>query len=389
MTMRFSKLSTLLLGALTVTGCAEQQQQQAMPPAAYQMITVATGNCDFTKEASATIRGRQDITIIPQVAGRLTSVRVTEGDNVKRGQVMFVIDQVPYRAAVASAEAAVATAKATQETAALTLSSKKSLYEAKVVSEFDYLTAQNSKMVADAQLESANAALLNAKNNLSYTTVTSPADGVIGTIPYRVGSLVSTATSLTTVSDNSVMEVYFSMAENELLSVIREAGSREKALEAMPEVSLKLSDGSIYEQKGRVKTMSGVIDRTTGTITLRADFDNESGLLHSGASGNVVIPTSRESVISIPTTATYELQDKVFVFQNVDGVAKSKNISVTRAYGTNLYIVESGLAAGDKIVGEGVGLLREGTPIADKAAQPAPSAATPAAAPAAAKEDKK
>lgn len=381
MTAKLKHLSMLLLGAIVATGCTQQQQQVTPPPAAYSMITVAEGDCSYTKSASASIRGRQDVTIVPQVAGTLTKVLVKEGDNVKKGQVMFIIDQIPYRAAVATAEAAVATAEASLETAKLTLRSKKSLYEQKVVSEFDYLTAQNSERMAVAQLANAQAGLINAKNNLSFTTVKSPVNGSIGTIPYREGALVSSATALTSVSDNSVMEVYYSMAESDLLSVIREAGSREAALESMPEVTLKLSDGSIYEQTGTVKSMSGVIDRSTGSVTLRADFENPTGLLHSGASGNIVIPTNRTGVITIPVTATYELQDKVFVFQNVEGVAKSKMLTVTRAYGTNDYIVESGLVAGDQIVSEGVGLLREGTPIMDKAA-------VPAAAPAAAEAEK-
>ncbi len=388
MIAKLKHLSLLAMGALVATGCA-QQEQAATPPAAYSMITVESSDCSYTKAASATIRGRQDIEIVPQVAGTLTEIRVKEGDKVKKGEVMFVVDQVPYRAAVATAEANVANAKATVATAELTLKSKRALYEQKVVSEFDLLTAENAAMVAKAQQASAEAVLVNAKNDLSYTTVKSPANGVIGTLPYRVGALVSSLiqTPLTTVSDNSVMEVYFSMAENELLSLIREYGSRDKALAGMPEVSLKLSDGSTYEQTGKVKSMSGVIDRSTGSVTMRADFENKNGLLHSGATGNVVIPTQRDSVITIPITATFEIQDKVFAFQNNGGVAKSVLLEVTRAYGTNVYIVESGLKVGDKIVSEGVGLLREGTPIMDKADMPAaPAAEATAAAPAAEKK---
>ncbi len=379
MITRLKHLPLLMIGALVATSCA-QQEQATPPPAAYTMITVAKSDCSYTKAASATIRGRQDIEIIPQVSGTLTEVRVKEGDNVSKGEVMFVIDQVPYKAAVATAKANLANANATLATAELTLKSKKALYEQKVVSEFDYQTAQNTAMVASAQVASAEAALENAENNLSYTTVSSPANGVIGTLPYRVGALVSSAivTPLTTVSDNSTMEVYFSMAENELLNLIRTYGSRDKALSGMPDVSLKLSDGSTYEQTGKVKSMSGVIDRSTGSVIMRADFDNPNGLLHSGATGSIIIPTERKDIITIPITATFEIQDKVFAFQNANGQAKSTLLNVTRAYGTNLYIVESGLSVGDKIVGEGVGLLREGTPIVDKAATPAAPAAAPA-----------
>ncbi len=377
MNAKLKGFSILLVGAMAVTSCQQGQQQAAMPVAQYEMLSIENGTCEYTKESSATIRGRQDIDIVPQVGGTLTSILVKEGDKVRKGQVMFVIDQIPYKAAVKTAEATVATAKANLATSELTLKSKSELYKANVVSEFDYTTAKNAVDVAEAQLADAEARLVSANNDYSYTSVKSPVDGVIGVLPYREGALVSSAiqTPLTTVSDNSVMQVYFSMAENELLSLVREHGSRDKALKNMPAVSLKLSDGSMYDIQGKVVSISGVIDRSTGTVTLRADFKNPNGLLHSGATGNVVTPTTRENVVTIPVTATYEIQNKVFVFQNIDGKATSKLIEVTRAFGTNIYIVESGLVAGDKIVAEGVGLLREGTPIADKMAAPAAASA--------------
>ncbi len=237
-------LSRLFFGAfvaLAAVGCG-QQEQVAPPVGEYATMSIEKSDCSLSKIASATIRGRQDISILPQVSGTLTELRVKEGDRVKRGDVMFVIDQVPYIAAVKTAEAAVATATASLATAELTYESKVKLYEANVVSEFDLTTALNSKLVAEAQLAECEAQLVNAQNNLSYTTVKSPADGVIGTLPYRVGALVSSAIAepLTTVSDNSVMEVYFSITEGELLSMIRESGSREKALELIHDQMDKL-----------------------------------------------------------------------------------------------------------------------------------------------------
>ncbi|MFI3259348.1 MAG: efflux RND transporter periplasmic adaptor subunit [Rikenellaceae bacterium] len=355
-----------------VVSC-NQQPQMERPIGEYQMLTLSKSNCSFSKSASATIRGRQDISVYPQVGGTLTELRVKEGQSVKRGEVMFVIDQVPYRAALATAEAAVATAEASLATSTLAYESKEKLFEANVVSQFDLTTSHNSMLVAEAQLAQAKAQLINAQNNLSYTTVKSPTDGVIGTLPYRVGALVSSAIAqpLTTVSDNSTMEVYFSMTENDLLALIREYGSRDKALKNFPEVSLTLSDGSLYESKGKVSSMSGVIDRSTGTISIRADFPNKAALLHSGATGSVMIPSHRNDVIVIPQIATFEIQDKRYVYTIADGVAKSKMIEVTAVAGGKDFIVESGLEAGEKIVGEGVGLLREGTPIKEKGTQAA------------------
>ncbi len=364
----------LLLGAtvaLSAVGC--QEPPVARPVGEYNMITIANSSCEIVRSASATIRGRQDISVYPQVGGTLTELRVNEGDKVRKGDVMFVIDQIPYKAAVASAEAALATAQASLATSALTYESKQQLFESGVVSQFDLTTAENSMLVAKAQLASAEAALVNAKNNLSYTTVKSPVSGVIGTLPYRVGALVSSAivTPLTTVSDNSVMEVYFSIGEDELLKLVRESGSREKAVANFPEVSLKLSDGSMYDVKGDVKSMSGVIDRSTGSVLVRADFTNSNGLLHSGATGNIMIDTKREDVILIPQSATYEIQNKVFVYLNAEGVAKSAMVEVESVTGGKEYIVKSGLKVGDKILAEGVGLMREGTPIKEKGAAPA------------------
>ncbi len=380
MTTNFKSLSVLLLSSVVLASCAGQQEQAAPPVAEYQMLTIAVSDCEIVRPASATIRGRQDVDVYPQVSGTLTSLLVEEGDVVRKGEVMFVIDQVPYRAALATAEANAASARASLATAKLTMANKGKLLEANVISEYEFLTAKNAALVAEAQVAQADAQLVNAKNNLSYTTVKSPVDGTIGTLPYRVGALVSSAMAapLTTVSDNSTMYAYFSMSESELLSTIREYGSREAAMESYPEVSLQLSDGSTYEHKGKINSMSGVIDRSTGTISLRADFENSTGLLHSGASGNIIVHTQRDSVVVIPQAATFELQDKVFVYKVVDGAAKSAMVTVTKVTGGQDFIVESGVEVGDQIIAEGVGLLREGTPVAAKGSTPAAAPAAPA-----------
>ena len=209
---------------------------------------------------------------------------------------------------------------------------------------------------------------MNARNNLSYTVVTSPADGVVGTIPYRVGALVSSSSAqpLTTVSDNSVMYVYFSMPENRLLSLVRCYGSVEETLKQMPPVGLRLNDGSLYDRYGRVESISGVLDMQTGAASFRAAFPNPAGLLHSGGAGNVLITETVDSALTIPQAATYEIQDKVFVYRVVHGKAKSAPVEVTPLNDEKLYIVRSGLDAGETIVAEGVGLLQDGMDITVK-----------------------
>ncbi|MBR3847443.1 MAG: efflux RND transporter periplasmic adaptor subunit, partial [Alistipes sp.] len=349
--------------ALAAIGCA--QAPVTMPPAQYAMLEISTTDRVIPSSYSATIRGRQDIDIYPQVGGTIAKLCVTEGQTVAQGQTLFIIDQVPYKAALQTAEANVAAAKAGVATAQLVYDSKKELYAKNVVSKFDLSTAENNLLTAKAQLAQAEAQRVNAANSLSYTVVKAPANGVVGTLPYRVGALVSAAMPkpLTTVSDNSVMYVYFSMNEKQLLELAREYGSIDATIKQMPDVELKLSDGTIYSEKGRVESISGVIETSTGTVSLRAAFPNKGGLLHSGGSGNVVIPNTYKDCIVIPQMATFELQDRVFVFKNVDGLAKSFPISVEKINNGKEYVVTAGLTAGDVIVAEGAALLREGTPI--------------------------
>ena len=348
---------------LAIAGC--KPEVAAVQGTGYEVLEIQPADRTLTDVYSATIRGRQDIEIYPQVGGFLTKVCVEEGERVKRGQTLFIIDQVGYQAALQTAEANVAAAEASLANAQLTYDSKQQLFQQKVVSEFDLNTAQNALLAARAQLAQMKAQEVSARNNFSYTVVKSPADGVVGTLPYRVGTLVSSAMPepLTTVSDNSEMYVYFSLTENQLLNMIRQYGSKEEALKEMPAIGLQLNDKSMYEEKGRIESISGVINRATGSVSLRAVFPNGKGLLHSGGTGNVVIPTERKGCFVIPQVATYDLQDRVFVYKVVDGKTVSAPVSVTRINGGKEYVVNEGLNAGDVIVAEGVGLLREGTPV--------------------------
>jgi len=230
---------------------------------------------------------------------------------------------------------------------------------------FSLKTSENSYLTAQAALAQAEAQETNARNNLSYTEVKSPSDGVVGALPYRVGALVSAniPQPLTTVSDNSNMYVYFSMNENQLLSLTRQYGSMDDALKNMPEVELRLNDNSIYEHKGKIESISGVIDRQTGTVTVRSVFPNEARLLHSGASGAVIIPSTYENCIVIPQEATIRLQDKTMVYKVVDGKAVSSLITVAELNDGCEYVVLDGLKAGEEIVSQGAGLVREGTQV--------------------------
>lgn len=348
----------------------------------YPILSVSTSNETLDKSYSATIRGRQDIDIYPQISGKITSVRVKEGEVVRKGQTLFVIDRVPYEAALRVAEANLAAAKVGVESAELEYNSTKELFENDVVSSYELQQSLNSLHSAQATLAQMEAQQIDAANNLSYTEVTSPSNGVVGTIPYREGALVSAsmATPLTTVSDNSEMYVYFSMDENSLLDMLQQYGSVEKALAQMPDVQLQLSNGSIYNHTGRVESISGVISQTTGTVSLRAIFDNPDRLLHSGANGSILFPEHYDNVITIPQESTFELQDKVLVYKVVDGVTRSTQITVSPINDGRKYIVTGGLEVGDQIIAAGAGLLKDGMPVKAAATASAPEQSVASAA---------
>ena len=363
MSSKWMRLIGLVGFTAVLVSC--KQTPQAPMNANYATMKITVSDKKFSTSYSATIRGRQDIDIYPQVSGTIERLCVTEGEKVRKGQILFVIDQVPYKAALNTAIANVKSAKAGLATAELTYNSNKELYAQKVVSEFSLKTAENTYLTAKAQLTQAEAQEVNARNNLSYTEVKSPSDGVVGALPYRVGALVGANLPypLTTVSDNSDMYVYFSMTENQLLALTRQYGSMDEALKNMPEVELILNDNSVYNKKGVIESISGVIDRQTGTVMARVVFPNESRLLHSGASGTVVVPSIYKDCIAIPQGATVQMQDKVVVYKVVDGKAVSTLITVAGINDGREYVVLSGLQSGDEIISEGAGLVREGTQV--------------------------
>lgn len=349
-----------LLTGLTLVSCGNEQGTAAT--ANYKTMEVSRADRMLSRSFTAVVNGRQSVEIRPQVSGTITKVCISEGALVKKDQPLFIIDQVPYQAALQTAEASVKSAEAAVATAKLTAESKEQLFKENVVSAFDLQTAKNAQMEAEAALALAEAQRVDAANNLSYTVVKSPVDGVASMIPYRVGALVSSsiATPLVTVSDGSEMYVYFSMTENQVLAMSRKDGNLVNAMENMPEVELKLSDGSMYNHKGKVDAMSGTIDKTTGAVSVRATFPNPDGILRDGGSGVVVMPYAMDNVIVIPQEATFELQDKVFVYKVIDGKTSSAVVDVYPINNGTEYIVESGLSVGDVIIAEGAGLVKEG-----------------------------
>lgn len=346
-----------------LVSCKEKKEEKAAQ--VYKTMKVESSSQTVKAQYSATMKGKEIVEIRPQVSGLITKILTAEGQKVQKGQTLFVIDQVPYQAALNTAEAALKSAKAAEATAQLNYDSKKQLRDQQVISDFELQTAQQALLSAQAQVAQAQAGVTNARNSLSYTVVKSPLSGVAGMIPYHVGALVSSniAEPLISVCDDSEMWVYFSLSEREVTDLTLQYGSLDAFMKQMPDVSLLLSNGTEYGQKGRVDAVSGIVDANTGAVSLRAVFQNPQHLLRNGGTGAVVISTVRDNVIVIPQTATFELQNKVFVYRVVDGKTQQTEIEVAPLDDGKTYIVESGLKEGDTIIAEGAGLLKEGLSI--------------------------
>lgn len=332
----------------------------------YPVVTVGTSSSASQSTYPATIKGIQDVEIRPKVAGFITRINVREGQSVGAGQVLFVIDNATYQAAVRQSQAAVNTAKAQLNTAKLTYENNQKLYEQNVIGDYELMTAKNSYETAQASVAQAEAGLASARETLSFCYVKSPASGVIGSLPYKVGSMVSASSvpALTTVSNNSSMEVYFSMTEKDILDMTKTSGSAQAAISAMPTVKLQLADGSIYNHPGKVTKMSGVIDPATGSAQLIAVFQNPNRLLKSGGSGSIIVPHDNNSAIVIPQSCVSEVQDKKFVYTvTKDNKVKYTEIKVAPQNDGNNYVVVEGLNVGDRYVTNGITKLTDGMEI--------------------------
>lgn len=356
---RLAIMSIAIIVLSVMTSCGGGQQQQQAPAPEIATITVGTSDAELNRAYPATIKGKADIDIRPQVTGFITKVHVDEGQKVKKGQLLFTLDQVQFNAAVDQALAAVKVAETAVATAQLTANNKKSLFEKNIISEYEYKLAENALAQAEAQMAQASASLVNARKNLTYTVVTSPSNGVVGSIPNRVGALASPsmAQPLTTVSDNDQVYAYFSLTEKDILGMTNNGSiSLDQAIATMPNVNLRLADGNMYGLTGKIATISGVIDQGTGSASVRALFSNPSGMLRSGSTGTILIPYVENNVIIIPQKATFEIQDKKYVYTvNDSSKTVTTPIEVFNINDGQEYIVTSGLKAGDKIVVEGVG----------------------------------
>ena len=356
--MKMKKIAMFAAIAATLVSCSGGGGRPTFGDNEFPVTTINTSSADLQTTYPATIKGVQDVEIRPKTSGFLTQINVKEGQTVSAGQTLFVIDNETFQAQVRQAQAAVNTAQQQVNTAQLTYDNTKQLHENKVVGDYELQTSQNTFESAKAQLAQAKASLAAAKEALSFCYVKSPASGVVGTLPYKKGALVSGSNVLTSVANISSMDIYFSVTEKEAMVL------SQRGLASLPPVKLKLADGSIYAHEGKVARMSGIVDQATGSVQLVATFSNPERLLKSGGTGTIIIPRLANSAIIIPQAAVSEVQNKKFVYTLGEGnKVKYTEIKVDPQDDGNNYIVTEGLKAGDKYVTNGITKLNDGMEI--------------------------
>jgi membrane fusion protein (multidrug efflux system) len=322
-------------------------------------------NVQLVSVYPATIKGQDDTEIRPRIDGFIEAVYVDEGAVVKKGQSLFKINSPTAEQALRTAQAAVESAAAQVNTAKLNVDRIKPLADQGIVSKVQLDTYQNAWLSAQAALAQAKAQLTNAQAQMSWTSVSSPVDGIVGSIPYRLGSLVNNGNVLTTVSSTHNAFAYFSINEKDLVSLLDSLPGKNQAekITRLPDVSFKMADGTLYDEKGKVKTITGLVNVNTGTVTLRAEFPNAQSALRSGFSGNIILPKLMSDAIVIPQKATFTRQDKYLVYKVQGDSVVSKLIVVLPTPDGKSYVVTDGLSAGDRIVSDGIATLSEGKKI--------------------------
>ncbi len=362
--------------ALFLLSCGNSQnqseQQETSSVEAYPVLELEPRTIKLTSSYPATLEGAQTVEIRPRLQGYIVEMPVDEGDVVEKGELLFQLNSEQYEQEVRSAEADVEAARAEVSTAEDEVKRLRGLAEQDIISDYRLQSARNTLESAKARLAQAEARLKNARVNLGYTQIKSPTDGVIGNIPYRIGSLVSNTTTrpLTVVSDISRIYAYFSMSEQELLEMARDVAGNggdktlQECIAEMPKVNLILPGNIEYEHRGTLRLASGLINTQTGSASFRAIFPNPREILRSGGSASVQIPFKQDSAIAVPKKATYEIQNKRFVYTVTDSnTVESTEIKTNSLSTEKLYVVEQGLSANSRIVTQGMGNLQKGQPI--------------------------
>ena len=345
--------------AVILTACGGQAPQ--VVPTSYETMTISKSDISVPLKFSATLKGTADVTITPQISGQLMEVCITEGQQVKKGQVLFRIDSRDKQLELESAEANLLAAEAQESSAKLEFESNMNLYAKKIVSKFVLDNSENQYKQAQASVAQYKAAANRARVNLGYCTITAPVDGVIGSVPVYAGDQVSPSTFLTLLSGNAKMYAEFSVSESILAErTEEEARNPEKMLASLPDVSFQFKKGDVYSKPGRITSITGTVDRTTGALTCKATFPNPNGILYSGVQGTVVLPIDVKDVMVVPQNAIVRLQNKSLAYKvGPDSCVTSVIVETAGISSDRDLVVTKGLEVGDVIVTVGANNLVE------------------------------
>ncbi|OIV39996.1 efflux RND transporter periplasmic adaptor subunit [Flavobacterium johnsoniae] len=362
----------LFIGTLLIVSCETKKTEQSESPTAYPTLRLKEQKADVSVEYPTTLEGEQKVEIRSKVDGYIEQVYVEEGAVVTKGQPLFKIDANSYLQEVNNKKAAVLAAEASLETASIQTRRTAALAEKKIINNYELTSAKNIERVKKAELTQANADLSSAKSKLAFTNIVSPINGIVGSLPFKIGSLVSSSASdpLTTVANTKHIFAYFSLSQQQLNSFLGQySGNQLKdKFKNMPEVSLLTADGEVYSLKGKIQTLSGVLNASTGSADFKAVFPNPEGKLWSGASATIIIPTKYENTILVPKKAVFELQGRYFVFTvDAQNVVHNTEIKIRNTATEKEYVVKEGVKSGDIIITDGIGNLRDGVKIASAA----------------------
>ncbi len=359
-----------LLSALILTSCGNKQNRSGSTqmPQEYPVMTVTEQTQVLESIYPATIKGQEDIEIRPRVDGFIDAIYVDEGSAVKKGQSLFKINSPQAEQALTSAQAALKSAQAQVNTAKTNVDRIRPLTEKKIISNVQLMTAEDAYQTALAGLAQAEAVLKNARATVNWTNVTSPVNGLVGEIPFRLGSLVNSSHVLTTISNTSNVYAYFSMDEVSLMRFLdnTKGKSHSEKIGNLPEITLTLKDKSVYPEKGRVETIAGITNTNTGSTNFRVEFPNKQGILRSGTTGTVSIPRIMENVLIIPQKATFTQQNKRLVYKVQGDSVIQTLLTVIPTPDGKSYVVTSGLLSGDRVVTDGIITLSSGKKIIAK-----------------------
>ncbi|MBR1800744.1 MAG: efflux RND transporter periplasmic adaptor subunit [Bacteroidaceae bacterium] len=347
-------------GCLTSCGSKEPEQEKT----SFETLTVKKQDITIPLKFSARLRGKSDVTITPQASGQLMRIAVSEGQQVKKGEVLFVIDSRNAQLELEAAQANLQAALAQENSAKLEFESNKNLFEKKIVSNYMLANSENAYKQAQAAVAQARAAVNRAKVELGFCTITAPVTGVIGEIPVRVGDQVSPLSELTMLSGNTTIDAEFSLTEaliEEMVQAGMTSKEKDEYIANLPEVTFVMKNGTEYPHKGRITTLTGVVNAATGSLSCKATFPNPEGHLYSGVQGTVVMPYSEADVIVIPQFSVVRLQDKSFVYKVLpDSTATAVDVTMEDTGNGKEYIIKSGLKVGDRIVTTGANNVMEG-----------------------------